>query len=216
MALNAKRRQKKLAQKASQRKTKLANKNKMKKTGGILSGARQLVIAANSPIHECFVPEGLFDSGMGNVVVSRKMSDGNIGFSIFLVDTYCLGIKDALFGIKPQWEYDNMINDYKQRDNLQRIHPSCARKLIEGAVAYAKDLGFNSHRDYRISKQIFGDIDPEVCPMSFEFGKDGKPFFIAGPYDTPKKCKMIMDTLTKRCGEDGFHFIVKEDFEFLD
>ncbi|MFQ5825644.1 MAG: hypothetical protein ACE5JB_16520, partial [bacterium] len=86
----------------------------------------------------------------------------------------------------------------------------------EGAVAYAKDLGFSPHPDYRIANKILGDIDPDVCPMSFEFGKDGKPFFIAGPYDTPKKCKMIMDTLTKRCGQDGFHYMVPADNELLE
>ncbi len=217
MGLNAKRRQKKLAKKASKRKAKLTNKNKMKGAVGILSFAKQLVLAEKSPIHECLVPGNLFELGIGNVIVSRKMPDGNIGFSVFLVDTFCLGIKDAFFSVQPQEKYDNEVKiKYNQQGSLQRIHQTCARKLTEGAAAYAKDLGFTPHSDYRMAKRIFGDIDPELCPMSFEFGKDGKPFFMSGPYDSPKKCKMIMDTLTKKCGEDGFHFVVSADDEFED
>ncbi|MFQ5770553.1 MAG: hypothetical protein ACE5HX_08460 [bacterium] len=216
MALNAKRRQKKMAKKATKRKARFAYKNKTNESGGILSAARLIAIAANSPIHQCFIPKSVVESGMGNVVISRKMPDGKIGFSFFLVDSYCLGVKDAFFGVKPQWEFESRINEINHRENFERVHPSCARKLIEEAVAYARDLGFNPHRDYRIAKMIFGDIDPDVCPMSFEFGQDGKPMYVAGPYDTPKKSKIIMDTLRRRCGEDGFHYLVPFDGEFMD
>jgi hypothetical protein len=40
------------------------------------------------------------------------------------------------------------------------------------------------------------------------FGKDGKPFFMSGPYDTPARCRRIIDTLTRRCGPEGFHYTV--------
>lgn len=211
MALNAKRRQKKMAKKAFKRKAKESNRNRMKKTRGVFTSGRQMALAANSPVHECYVSKGLFEIGIGNVVLSRKMPDGNIAFSIFLVDTFCLGIKNALFAVRPQSDYDDKINNYKLRENLEKMHPSCVRKLIERAVAYAKDLGFNPHPDYRLARQIFGDIDREACPMSFEFGRDGKPWFIAGPYDTPEKCKMILNTLKKRFGKEDFHYVDSED-----
>jgi hypothetical protein len=88
------------------------------------------------------------------------------------------------------------------------IHPTYARKLVEGAEAYARELGFGPHPDYQLAKRIFADIDATACPTSFSFGKDGKPFFIVGPNDSPKKVKKILDTLTKCCGPDGFRYLV--------
>ena len=53
--------------------------------------------AASAPIHECLVPDSLFDIGIGNVIVSRKMPNGFIGAAFFLVDVFCLGIKDVFY-----------------------------------------------------------------------------------------------------------------------
>jgi hypothetical protein len=82
------------------------------------------------------------------------------------------------------------------------------RKLVEEAEAYARDLGFPPHPDYQRARQIFGDLDVTACPTQYVFGKDGKPCFMSGPYDTPAKCRRILDTLTRRCGPEGFHFML--------
>ena len=55
---------------------------------------------------------------------------------------------------------------------------------------------------------LFGDVDPAASEARFEFGKDGKPFFIAGPRDTPARCKQILTTLANTCGPDGFHYLI--------
>ena len=44
--------------------------------------------------------------------------------------------------------------------------------------------------------------------MSFQFGKDGKPFYVSGPYDSPVKSRRIVDTLEKRCGPGGYDYLV--------
>lgn len=84
MAIDQKRRQKKLAKKAAKRKMVLAEK---RKGGGFSVTKDQALWAASiSPIHECLVPRGIFNMGLGDVVISRKMLDGNIAASVFLVD----------------------------------------------------------------------------------------------------------------------------------
>jgi hypothetical protein len=79
--------------------------------------------------------------------------------------------------------------------------------LVEGAVRYALDLGLPSHADYRKAKLIFGDISGETCPEQYTFGKDGKPFFFSGPYDSPARCEQILRTLRNHCGPEGYHFV---------
>jgi hypothetical protein len=206
VSLDEKRRQKKLAKKAAKRKSKLSDKKDTHISGS--AGAQDIALALNSLVHECFVPEGLFEVGIGNILISRKMSNGNVAFSIFLLDVYCLGVKKAYFLLMSQSEYDDKIKSIKQDADFESLPPECVRKLVESAEAYAGDLGFNPHPDYSSARKIFKDIDAEKCPMQFEFGKDGRPLFISGPNDSQAKCMKIMETLTKSCGPGNFHYMI--------
>lgn len=208
MALDQKKRQKKRAKKAAKRKAVVAAKRAAGGFSGFLAGARSIALATSAPIHECLMPEEMFEAGMGTVIVSRSMPDSRIGASFFLLDVFCLGIKNAYFMAMSREAYDYRLGTVEQNETLTPIHPTCARKLVEGAEAYARDLGFSPHPDYQLAKRIFGDIDAVACPTSFTFGKDGKPFFITGPNDTPARIEKIIVTLTKRCGPDGFHYMV--------
>jgi hypothetical protein len=211
MALNAKKRQQKRARKAAKRKTAITGKKKTR----VLGSSRQILSAANGPIHQCLMPENLFELGMGNVVVSRTLPGGQIGAAFFLLDVFCLGVKDAHFDVMPREVYNHRMA-VSQHGSLREIDPSCARKLVESAEAYARDLGFKPHADYQMARKIFADIDAAVCPTQFEFGKDSMPFFMSGPYDTPAKCERIVKTLTQRCGPDGFHYMMAIDNPFDD
>ncbi len=210
MALDARKRQQKLAKKAAKRKAVVATKKSLGEAGGLVSRGRQAMPVSSAPIHECLVPDSLFDIGIGNVILSRKMPNGFIGAAFFLVDVFCLGIKDAFYDVLSPAEYDHRLSGL-QHEMFRAIYPTCARKLVEGAEAYARDLGLTPHPDYQRARQIFGDLDATACPTHYVFGKDGKPFFVSGPYDTPARCRRIIDTLTRRCGPEGFHFLVGGD-----
>ncbi len=205
MAINPQKRQKKLEkrkakQKAEQRQ--LARRNE----GGLPAKLKQ---AATAPILHCCTTDTLWDKGMGQVLVSRQLPGGQVAFGAFLVDRYCLGVKNAFAGVAPRSRYqEKMYDRLASHDTLVPLEPTSARKLVEGAVQYALGLGISAHPDYRIAKLIFGDIEADASAEDFEFGKDGKPFFIAGPDDGPARCQQILRTLENRCGPNGFHFIV--------
>ena len=55
------------------------------------------------------------------------------------------------------------------------------------------------------AKEIFGDIDASVCPVKYIYGKDGKPFYMNGPYESPADVQKIINTLTEKCGVNGFN-----------
>lgn len=207
MALDARKRQQKLAKKAAKRKAVLATKKYVGQGESFVARVGQTLPAAAAPIHECLMPERLFDLGLGSVIVSRRMPNGFMSTAVFLVDVFCLGIKDAFSARLSPAEYAQRLA-HLQYETFTPIQPACARKLVEEAEAYARDLGFLPHPDYQRAKQIFGDIDATGCPERFVFGKDGKPFFVSGPSDTPVRCRKILDTLSRRCGPEGFHFMV--------
>ena len=69
------------------------------------------------------------------------------------------------------------------------------RKIIEGAVDYADELGFSPHPDCRSAKVIFGDIDAGACPVKYDFGQEGMPMYIRGPNESINQAKKIVDQL---------------------
>ncbi len=161
------------------------------------------------PIVHCRVTEDLWTQGMGQALLSRELPDGSIAVAIFLVDRYCLGVKNALARIMGRFTYESdFVRKIAGQFPMGDFAPTGARKLVEDALAYAEDLGFHPHADYHKAKPLFGTIDPAECHDQFEFGKDGKPMFIAGPHDTPERCRKIMATLLHRCGRDGFHYLI--------
>jgi len=211
MAISEQKRQKKLQQKKKKRKL-LGKAARASFTSG-----KKALNYSKFPVHECLVPEGLFDTGLGTVIWTRRTPHGSIAISAFIVDVFCLGVKNALFNISSEQDYESTVKPRLTQTHgdqaFQNIHPSCARKLIEGAISYAEKLGFSPHRDYQNVKGIFGDIDSHACPTSFTYGSDGKPFYIRGPKESISQAKRIVDQLHRKCGEGNFEYLVAVDEE---
>ncbi|KWT76394.1 hypothetical protein [Candidatus Magnetominusculus xianensis] len=184
-----------------------------KKSGAnAMTTAKQFILISSAPIHECLVSENLFDAGIGHVIISRTVEDNRVGFSIFLLDVFCLGVTNAFYIITSKADYDRNIVMRTQRQQYVDIRPACAVKLVEDVVLFAEDLGFQPHKDYHVAKEIFGDVNPfgdvntKDCKTEYRFGKEGKPYFVARPSDSPRRCKKIIDKLTAKCGAGGFIF----------
>lgn len=213
MALNQKALQKKRAKKSQQRKEARTKLSESLRAGW--SFGSEWAAAATAPVADVLVPSSVFEQGMGTVWFSRRLMEGRYALSVFLVDAYCLGVKNALYALAEPDDYARQLAVTQQQyPDLRREHPAYARKLVEGAAAYAKDLGFEPHPDYKLARLIFGDVDAHACPAAFTFGREGKPFFISGPNQTLKDQKRIMRTLEKRCGPGGFDYVLEvTDFE---
>ena len=59
--------------------------------------AQEMSLAAHAPIHESLVPASLFEQGIGNLLFSRSLPDGRVALGAFLLDVFCLGVKNAFF-----------------------------------------------------------------------------------------------------------------------
>ncbi len=163
---------------------------------------------ATAPVHECLIGESLTSQGIGHVVISRKAASGEYALACFLVDRYCMGVKDCFGVICSGAEYRERLERLRQRLTLRRIDASTARRAVEDAVAYAHDLGLSPHRHYRAVRQIFGNIDPAQATEFLEMGKDGKPLFMPGPHQTAEETRMIMAKLSQAKGPGKFDFIL--------
>ena len=215
MAIDPKKRQKKLAKRKAQRKEK--NKKLMvQQQRQVAYESNPVAFAARYPIHQCLSNVAVFAGGMGTVIVSRLAPNGDIVMGMFLLDTFCLGVKTAFARVLTPFEYDQMVSEVRANELLQTVEPSYARKLVEGAAAYAASLGFKPNADYQATKEIFGDIDASDCTDEFSFGKMGKPFFIAGPTDSPLKRRQIITSLEKNVGVGNFDVMLPTDEDWSD
>jgi len=204
-----------MATSEQKRQKKLQKKKKKQKLGqklnNVFANKNPVSLYANYPIHECLVPDNLFESGIGQITISRRSPSGEIGISAFIVDVFCLGVKNALFTIADEHKYQTVIRPRLTESHdaeFENMHPTCARKVIEGAVEYAADLGFKAHPDYRKYKAIFGDIDKSACPVKYTFGKDGKPLYINGPNESTSQSERIISQLEKKCGAGNFEYMM--------
>jgi hypothetical protein len=204
MAMDSRKRQKKLERQTGKRKSKQAVANRDKNAGL----AERLAAASRHPILHCGAMTDIRTRGFGWVYLSRELPSGSIAFAAFLVDLQCLGVKNAMSDITGRYTYETSFLPKMREYICRELSAAAARKLVEGAVNYAAGLGLSPHADYHTARQLFGDIDVNICAEEFTFGKDGKPLFVAGPYDSTERCRQIVNTLAASVGEDGFDYII--------
>src|SRR5215204_5065735 len=65
----------------------------------------QFAGAEDWPIVEALEGESLWRDGMGYLVLSRRMPNGRLAWASFLVDVWCLGVKDAVIEASSHSEY---------------------------------------------------------------------------------------------------------------
>jgi hypothetical protein len=150
--------------------------------------------------------------GLANIVLARINSDGSAEYAHLIVDCFCLGVKDVMVttGVSES-DCREYLKIAMQTGVPESMHPACARKLIEGAVAYAEALGFAPHRDYRKARRVFSGVDASICPRAFTYGCEGRPRFIRGPHDSEERVQRVLTILEAKLGADGFDYEDPDD-----
>lgn len=202
----ASKRQKKLERKKQKRSEKRRDLHKAQSAGL----ATQMQRASSAHIHECLMSSGIVEDGIGHVVFSRK-GDGQISAAVFLVDVYCLGVKDAFGGMMTLKDYQRFKEQLGgSGHDVAAIDAPSARRLVERAVDYARSIGFSPAADYRKVTPLFGDVNPDDGRDLCEFGRDGKPLYVAGPHDSPARARQVVNTLMRTCGPAGFDYLLPD------
>jgi len=153
------------------------------------------------PVVAAFVPEQLWEHGIGQLVLARRCPDGRIACAVYLVDTYCLGVKNAFWNLMSEWEYDKLVRNVSSKGRLMAVAPEALAKIVLESVAYAQSFGLPAHPDFRHARMLLAGIDASQCADTFHFGKDGKPLYINGPHDSPEKIKVIIQRLEASGGK---------------
>lgn len=208
MALTPQQLQKKRAKKAAARRSAKAQVHPGPSTA--LNTRGNWVRAIDSPIHDVCANQTLFESGMGTLVFCRKSQDQHCVVALFLLDTYCLGVKNVVQSVMTPAQYADTKRQLERSHGapFRTVTAPSARKLLEDLVAWSRQLGFEPAPDYAAAARILGDtpLNPDQAP--FPFGKEGKPFYISGPRDSLARSKRIVEQLAKKCGPGGFDYVI--------
>ncbi len=174
----------------------------------LIQSPRTLLRASGSwPLYDCLLTKEWQEEGVIiQILMARRSPSGQIATGTFLVDLGCLGVKSAFASLfDTRREYEELRNGMMSRQDMMKADLNLVAKIVREAIAYADELGFRPDPDYRDAMLVLGDADPDACDVRIPLGgRDGKPFFIAGPYDNVDR---IMAKLTRKLGPDGFHFL---------
>ena len=119
----------------------------------------------------------------------------------FLVDVQCCGVKDAYYSLVDATELDEVLSRRFDDPAEHEVPAGEARHLVESAVAFAARYGLAPHSDYKKGCRVFGGLTAVAPKVPWEFGKNGTPFYIEGPYDSPAFCENVIRNLAARgCG----------------
>jgi len=209
MAVDPKKRQKKLQRKAHKRKQKVGNKQKAQGKG------LQPQKYVEYPVLECLMGESIDEVGMGSVLIARETPYAEVAVSAFVVDVWCLGVKEAFFTVMRKADYLSklkpMLTKTHEEHGIRVVEPACARKLLQGAVAYGEELGFEPAEDYWRAEKLFGDAHASQCGTPFAYGREGRPCYVQGPNDDIKVVRYVLERLNENVGEGNFDYLVEVD-----
>ncbi|TWT82917.1 hypothetical protein CA13_43800 [Planctomycetes bacterium CA13] len=202
-------RQKKLARKRSKEVAKRKQQAREKSVMQSLAG--QMKAASGGSFDRCYMSDDLFEanSRLGAVFISRFLPDGRVACARFLVDAFCLGVKD----IHAFVTYPSNLTEYIERsEQVEPLKPCAtakAKKFVEGSVEYARKFGIEPHADYRKVEPIWTGIEASECTESFQYGGDnGKPRYVNGPHDSPLFQQRILEKLQTHAGEGNYDFVM--------
>lgn len=164
--------------------------------------------ARDYPILGCWIMEGWKERGITPVIVARSQPDNQVVYGAFVMDLYCLGVKNALYEADVSQKRLERVLSRMCSGAPEACEASLAHEVIYGAVEYARQYGFEPHRDFTKASLV---LDPSLAHERnhhVEFGHEGKPLFIAGPYDN---ARAIVNQLMRTAGEGNFHYVVAID-----
>lgn len=174
--------------------------------------------ARTLPIGKCYIaPPDWQEAGMAHVIVTRIRLSSNLVMASFLVDTFCLGVKDAGYheNITPA-DFEDYLNNYKKWLGLEEISYNEAHNIIYGAIAFAEEGGIKPVKEFDPAGYVLEEDTDDTPLIEYDFGKNGKHFLVVNP----DRKEMPYYHILKKNLCDDFEFVMpysgeddEDDFE---
>lgn len=164
--------------------------------------------ARTLPIGKCYITPAWKESGISQIIISRVRPSGNLVIGIFLVDTFCVGVKDAAYYANmSEYDFNKLIERYESRSGLEEISYNEAHNIIYGAIGFAEDGGIQPAMDFKIAGYVLEEDTDDISLIEYEFGKNGKHFLVI---NSDRREMPYLHQLKKTLGDD-FEYVMNYD-----
>lgn len=156
---------------------------------------------------KCYVGDDIEKMGEAHIIVSRKHTGGRVSMAVFLVDIWCVGVKDSFYRLRMEdYEFQDLIDSYSM--GLRECSYEEAHNWIYGAVAFAEDAGIKPDKSFNITRYMLEEDDDNIPLIEYDFGKDGKHFLMAASHLEASRYLPLME---KNLGKGNFDFAIDTD-----
>lgn len=149
----------------------------------IRTKARQL------PVYKCYKSINQFEDREMSIIVVRKHPQGTYTLAGYLIDKWCLGVKDSLwfFNIDEK-KLNDFLSDVENRlDTFDEIDYVEAHNWVYGAIAFAQEAGIEPCEDFSLTQYILDEDDENVELVEYNFGRNGKYCLVAKDIQEAKR-----------------------------
>jgi len=181
---------------AKKNKTKQQNKA-FKPEDYIRTKVRQL------PVYKCYKSINQFEDREMSVIVVRQHPQDTFTFGTYMLDKWCLGVKDTLWQFSVDKEdLDEFLSLFRSKlHSLEEISYVEAHNWIYGAVDFAEEAGISPCKDFALTKYILEEDNDDVELLEYDFGRDGEYCLVAKDHLEASK---YIPTLDKNLGKGHY------------
>lgn len=175
-----------------------------------LSPEKYIITKARSlPIEKCLINKDWKTLGEASIIVERQHKSGNRTLGIYLVDTFCLGMKSAYYMFnQDNIEYESIEERYSEAFEVEEIPYVEVHNIIYGAISYAEECGFEPVKEFAVAKYILEEDTEDIPLIEYEFGKDGKPFLMV---NTQLEASKLLPVLIENVGSGNFDYYIADN-----
>ncbi len=152
------------------------------------SGSPYRLIGERGTTQACFINGNWRDEGLATMHVVKRGPDGRSVVASFLVDIWCMGLKDAwgVVGMSEREFLERLESNPYCDLEIQRVDIDLVKRLVAGGIRFANRNGFRLPHRYQRWTAILGDMGNSAEAGLTDFGLDGRLLF-TGPLDDLKK-----------------------------
>jgi len=195
----------------------LKRQQKKRQYRRVQSGSPYRRAGSSGELSACYINSNWRENGQAAIYCVRSLTDGTCAIACFLIDLWCMGLKDAWgrVDISTRELNDEILPQVRQDFELIRVKPEVIQRLVAGGIRFARDNGFRLPKRYQRWTALLGDIgDSQTADLS-EFGVDGKLRYFGTMEDLRKR--LIGCTVEQFLQREDVEFCMgDDDFSLLD
>ena len=160
------------------------------------------------PIYKCYKGETIGDSREMSIMVIRKHAGGTYTLAAFMLDRWCLGVKDAIWQFNiPEDEMLDFVDHFATHiEQWTEIEYVEAHNWVYGALDWATNAGISPCKDFALARYILEEDDDNVELQEYDFGYNGEYCLMAKSH---KEADKYIPTLTKTLGVGNYKVILR-------